>query len=119
MSYHDFLMRKRITDPMTGLATIPALPDSMFAFQRDITSQSDCGSGINITNYQKLDISTVASSAGVILDESSILKIDGRALSDAADRRVPVRSRSGLPRLQRPRRTTSWSLATMPSSWAS
>jgi len=139
MSYHDFLMRKRITDPMTGLATIPALPDSMFAFQRDITSwsmrrgraalfagtglgktfmeltwgnaiaaetggmilhlaplavaqqiireaakwgiparhvsqQSDCGSGINVTNYQKLAHFDVSKFVGVILDESSILK---------------------------------------------
>lgn len=137
--YQQFLERKRIIDPMTGLATVPALPDAMFAFQRDITSwslrrgraalfagtglgktfmeltwgnaiasetsgmilhlaplavaqqiireatkwgiaarhvsqQSDCGPGINVTNYQKLVHFDVSKFVGVILDESSILK---------------------------------------------
>lgn len=38
VSYLQFLERKRHIDPMTGLANVPALPDAMFAFQRDITS---------------------------------------------------------------------------------
>lgn len=38
VSYLQFLERKRRIDPMTGLANVPALPDAMFAFQRDITS---------------------------------------------------------------------------------
>lgn len=138
-AYQDFLARKRITDPMTGLAQVPALPDAMFAFQKDITawalrrgraalfagtglgktfmeltwgsaiaadtggmilhlaplavaqqitreaakwgiparlvaSQSDCGEGINVTNYQKLAHFDLTKFVGVILDESSILK---------------------------------------------
>jgi len=36
--------------------------------------QSDCGPGINITNYQKLDHFDITRFGGVILDESSILK---------------------------------------------
>lgn len=137
--YQQFLDRKRIVDPMTGLANVPALPDAMFAFQQDITSwslrrgraalfagtglgktfmeltwgnaianetggmilhlaplavaqqiireaakwgiparhvsaQSDCGPGINVTNYQKLAHFDLTKFVGVILDESSILK---------------------------------------------
>lgn len=37
-AYEDFLARKAITDPSTGLAEVPALPEAMFAFQRDITA---------------------------------------------------------------------------------
>ena len=34
--YEDFLARKAITDPMTGLTDIPELPDCLFPHQRDI-----------------------------------------------------------------------------------
>lgn len=137
--YIQFLARKLITDPMTGLDEVPALPDCLFPHQRDIvtwalrrgraalfagtglgkslmelawaqavhqatgtnilylaplavsaqmvreaekfgipariaTCQADCGPGINITNYQKLDHFDVGAFGGIILDESSILK---------------------------------------------
>jgi len=36
--YEDFLARKRITDPSTGLASVPPLHPSLFDFQRDITA---------------------------------------------------------------------------------
>jgi hypothetical protein len=137
--YRQFLARKAITDPMTGLSNVPALPDCMFPHQKDIVTwalrrgraalfagtglgkslmelawaqaihnetgkdilhlaplavssqmareadkfgivarvaakQSDCGPGINITNYQKLDHFDLSRFGGVILDESSILK---------------------------------------------
>lgn len=35
-AYHQFLARKAIVDPPTGLDVIPDLPEAMFAFQRDI-----------------------------------------------------------------------------------
>ena len=119
-AYEDFLRRKAITDPCTGLTDLPELPDCLFPHQRDIVQwalrrgraalfagtglgkslmelawaqaicestggmiilmaplavsaqmvreadkfgiparivacQTDCGPGINITNYQKLD----------------------------------------------------------------
>jgi len=41
---------------------------------RVVARQSDCGDGINITNYQKLDHFDLSQFGGVILDESSILK---------------------------------------------
>lgn len=138
-AYIRFLTQKAATDPMTGLASIPDLPDCLFPHQRDIvkwalrrgraalfagtglgkslmelswaqsihqstgkdilhlaplavsaqmareadkfgiparvaTRQGDCGPGINITNYQKLDHFDLSQFGGVILDESSILK---------------------------------------------
>ena len=138
-AYETFLARKAISDPMTGLTDIPALPECMFPHQRDIVqwalrrgraalfagtglgkslmelawaqavhqstgknilhlaplavsaqlvreaykfgiqaravaSQAECGPGINITNYQKLDHFDLSEFGGVILDESSILK---------------------------------------------
>ena len=36
--YADFLARKAITDPHTGLTNVPALADSLFDFQKDITA---------------------------------------------------------------------------------
>jgi hypothetical protein len=37
-AYADFLARKRMVDPSTGLAGNFILPEAMFAFQRDVTS---------------------------------------------------------------------------------
>lgn len=138
-AYLDFLARKAVSDPMTGLASVPELPACLFPHQHDIvrwalrrgraalfagtglgksimelawaqavhaetgrdvlhlaplavsaqmvreatkfgiparvtSSQDECGSGINITNYQKLDHFDLSRFGGVILDESSILK---------------------------------------------
>jgi hypothetical protein len=41
---------------------------------RIVTSQSECGLGINITNYQKLDHFDISAFGAIVLDESSILK---------------------------------------------
>jgi len=41
---------------------------------RMVRDQSECGPGINVTNYQKLDHFDMAAFGGVVLDESSILK---------------------------------------------
>lgn len=37
-AYEAFLARKAISDPMTGLASVPGLPECLFPFQRDIVS---------------------------------------------------------------------------------
>ncbi len=37
-AYHDFLARKAITDPPTGLERVPDLPSRLFDHQRDITA---------------------------------------------------------------------------------
>ncbi len=138
-AYLDFLARKAITDPPTGLGDAGDLPAALFPFQADIvrwalrrgraalfagtglgkslmelswaqavhsstgkdilhlaplavTSQmvreadkfgiearqvatgDECGPGINVTNYQKLQHFDLSRFGGVILDESSILK---------------------------------------------
>lgn len=36
-AYEDFLARKRMVDPATGLKVVPPLHPAMFEFQRDIT----------------------------------------------------------------------------------
>lgn len=38
MNYADFLARKAILDPPTGLEIVPELPGALFPFQRDITA---------------------------------------------------------------------------------
>lgn len=158
-AYADFLARKAISDPATGLVDLPMLPDCLFPFQRDIVSwalrrgraalfagtglgkslmelawgqavaahtggmvlllaplavaaqmmreaekfgiparivscQAECGTGINISNYQKIAHFDLTRFAGVILDESSILKsTDGhyRSALIAACAQVPFR----------------------------
>lgn len=158
-AYAIFLAQKRIVDPMTGLASVPPLPDAMFPFQGDITAwslrrgraalfagtglgktfmelswgqavanhtggmvllfaplavsqqvireaakfaiparlvagQEDCRPGINVTNYQKASHFDLPKFAGVILDESSILKsTDGhyRTMLIESCRSVPFR----------------------------
>lgn len=137
--YDDFLARKRMIDPDTGIATKPALPDFLFPHQADIVawalrrgraaifagtglgktamelvwadavaahtgkpvlvfaplavsaqhireaekfglsarlakSQMSVGSGINVTNYQKIEHFDLSEFGGIVLDESSILK---------------------------------------------
>ena len=37
-AYEDFLARKAVVDPMTGLADVAGLPERLFPFQRDITT---------------------------------------------------------------------------------
>jgi hypothetical protein len=61
---------------------------------RLVRTQADCGPGINVTNYQKLDHFDLSRFGGVVLDESSILKsTDGhyrtRLIQECA--RIPFR----------------------------
>ncbi len=138
-SYAEFLERKRMVDPMTGMPSVPDLPAFLFPHQRDIVSwalrrgraaifagtglgktamelvwsdavanhtgkpalifaplavsqqhireankfglsarivkaQDDCGPGVNVTNYQKIEHFDLTAFGGIVLDESSILK---------------------------------------------
>lgn len=139
-AYANFLARKAITDPATGLKQVPPLSGALFQFQRDLVSwalrrgraaifagtglgkslmelawgnavaaqapgamvlllaplavsaqllreaakfdlparlvrsQAECGPGVNITNYQKLEHFDLSLFLGVVLDEASILK---------------------------------------------
>ncbi len=144
MGYGDFLARKRIMDPMTGIDSHVELPSFLFDHQADIIrwalrrgraaifagtglgktamelawaevvaqytgkpviifaplavsiqhireskkfgiaarivkAQDECGPGINVTNYQKIEHFDLSLFGGVVLDESSILKsTDGK-----------------------------------------
>lgn len=159
LDYAEFLDRKRVTDPMTGMESVPRLPDFLFPHQRDITtwalrrgrsavfagtglgktaielvwaravaeftglpalifaplavsqqhlreaakfgiparivrSQDECGQGINITNYQKIEHFDLSSFGGIVIDESSILKsVDGHYRTKLIDecREIPFR----------------------------
>lgn len=37
-AYNEFLARKAVTDPMTGLEVVPPLPDCLFPHQLDIVA---------------------------------------------------------------------------------
>lgn len=144
MTYADYLAAKAISDPATGIAVAPSLPDALFGFQRDIvvwalrrgraaifagtglgktlmelawadavaihtskpvlimtplavapqfvdeagkfglrveraSEQADVGTGVYVTNYDKLARFDLSVFGGVVLDESSILKAyDGK-----------------------------------------
>ncbi len=158
-SYHDFIERKRVSDPATGLRELPWLAPQLFPFQRDIVGwalrrgraalfagtglgkslmelawadalhrakdidtllltplavagqmireaskfgiparhvarQSDCGAGVNVTNYAKLDHFDLSKFGAIILDESSILKAqDGKTRTHLIEAcsRIPFR----------------------------
>lgn len=138
-AYLEFLERKRIADPATGIPDPGVLPSFLFPHQRDIVrwalqrgraaifagtglgktameitwadrvaawtgkpvllfaplavsaqhireaekfgmaarlvrSQDECGPGVNVTNYQKIEHFEICAFGGIVLDESSILK---------------------------------------------
>ena len=61
---------------------------------RQVRSQGECGPGVNITNFQKLEHFDLSRFGGVILDESSILKnVDGhyRSRLIAECQQIPFR----------------------------
>ena len=61
---------------------------------RVATCQAECGDGINITNYQKLDHFDIGQFKAIVLDESSILKNkDGHYAAKMIDefRNIPFR----------------------------
>jgi hypothetical protein len=71
-SYSDFLARKRISDPMTGMADVGELPAFMFPHQRDIVSWSlrrgrsaiFAGTGLGKTAMELVWADKVASHTG-------------------------------------------------------
>lgn len=71
-SYADFLARKRISDPMTGMADVGELPSFLFPHQRDIVSWSlrrgrsaiFAGTGLGKTAMELVWADKVASHTG-------------------------------------------------------
>ncbi|MFG1399863.1 DEAD/DEAH box helicase [Roseixanthobacter pseudopolyaromaticivorans] len=60
--------------PLAVSAQMAREADKFGIIARQVHDQSECLSGTNITNYQKLDRFDLSRFGGVILDESSILK---------------------------------------------
>lgn len=60
--------------PLAVAAQLVREADKFGIPARQVSCQADCGDGINITNYQKLDHFDLNAFGGIILDESSILK---------------------------------------------
>ncbi|WP_437871559.1 helicase [Methylorubrum extorquens] len=80
--------------PLAVAAQVIREADKFGVPARQVREQSECGPGINVTNYQKLDHFDLSRFTAVILDESSILKsTDGhyrtRLIHECA--RVPFR----------------------------
>lgn len=57
---------------------------------RLVATQAECGPGINITNYQKLEHFDLRLFIGVILDESSILKSTTRCRDGGPEAGLPA-----------------------------
>lgn len=80
--------------PLAVSAQMAREADKFGIVARQVRQQSDCLSGNNITNFQKLDHFDLSEFGGVILDESSILKnVDGhyrtRLIAECAN--IPFR----------------------------
>lgn len=99
LAWADALRRSRdiATLLLTPLGVTEQMIDEAAKFSipaRHVRSQGDCGDGINITNYEKLDRFDVTRFGAIILDESSILKsYDGKTRTKLIDSccRVPFR----------------------------
>lgn len=99
MSYHDFLLRKRIVDPMTGLASVPPLPDAMFAFQRDITSWAMrrgraalfAGTGLGKTFMELTWGNAIASETQGMILHLAPLAVAQQIIREAAKWGIPAR----------------------------
>lgn len=97
--YRQFLERKRIVDPMTGLATIPPLPDAMFGFQRDITSWSlrrgraalFAGTGLGKTFMELVWGQAIADHTGGMVLLLAPLAVAQQIIREAAKFGIPAR----------------------------
>ena len=99
LSWGDALHRARGIDTLllTPLAVAAQMVREAGKFgipARQVKNQSECGPGINVTNYAKLAHFDLSKFGAIVLDESSILKAyDGKTRSALIEacRRVPFR----------------------------
>ena len=97
--YQQFLDRKRIVDPMTGLNAFPPLPDAMFHFQRDITSWSlrrgrsalFAGTGLGKTIMELVWGNTIADNTGGMIMLLAPLAVSQQIIREAAKFGIPAR----------------------------
>lgn len=97
--YLQFLERKRIVDPMTGMATVPPLPEAMFAFQRDITGWSlrrgraalFAGTGLGKTFMELTWGDAIAAATGGMIMLLAPLAVAQQIIREAAKFGMPAR----------------------------
>lgn len=97
--YQQFLNRKRIVDPMTGLANVPGLPEAMFGFQRDITSWSlrrgraalFAGTGLGKTFMELTWGDAIAAETGGMVILFAPLAVSQQIIREAAKFGIPAR----------------------------
>jgi len=99
MNYASFLDRKRIMDPMTGLADIPSLPGFMFPHQRDIASWAlrrgraavFAGTGLGKTLIELVWAEAVASHTGKPVLIFAPLAVASQHIREAGKFGMPAR----------------------------
>lgn len=99
LDYQQFLDRKRIIDPMTGLTDVPALPEAMFGFQRDITSWSlrrgraalFAGTGLGKTFMELTWGDAIAAHTGGMVILFAPLAVSQQIIREAAKFGIPAR----------------------------
>ena len=96
--YQEFLERKRMVDPDTGLADVPALPASMFEFQRDITSWAlrrgraalFAGTGLGKSFMELAWASAINAATGKPILHLAPLAVSGQMVREAVKFGIPA-----------------------------
>lgn len=98
-SYAEFLASKAIVDPATGLADIPALPDALFPFQRDLVTWSlrrgraalMAGTGLGKSLMELAWGDAIARATGGMILLFAPLAVASQMLREAAKFGIPAR----------------------------
>ena len=98
-AYQDFLSRKAITDPATGLKGVPPLPEALFPFQRDIASWAlrrgraaiFAGTGLGKSFMELAWGHAVASETGGMVLLMAPLAVSAQMLREAVKFGVPAK----------------------------
>lgn len=98
-TYADFLARKRMADPMTGMDTVPDLPDFLFPHQRDIASWAlrrgraaiFAGTGLGKTAMELVWADAVARHTGLPVLIFAPLAVAQQHIREAAKFGLPAR----------------------------
>ena len=98
-AYLEFLARKKVLDPMTGMTVVPPLPDVMFGFQRDITAWAlrrgraalFAGTGLGKTLMELVWGNAVADHTGGMVLHFAPLAVAQQIIREAAKFGIPAR----------------------------
>ena len=98
-AYLEFLARKKVLDPMTGMTVVPPLPDVMFGFQRDITAWAlrrgraalFAGTGLGKTLMELVWGNAVADHTGGMVLHFAPLAVAQQIIREAGKFGIPAR----------------------------